>query len=141
MMILMPFMPDSPVWLLHNRREARSMEAMERLHRDFTIRSVRCSIINDIVLKIINATCSKEFNETRENQEYRGTSLKEELLSQKSLHPLLLTLAVQFLQQWCGMNVLIFKTVAVFHEIGWRNIVQLDTIILGVVHLLTVLCE
>ena len=93
----------------------------------------------DVVIKITNATFSKEFNETRENQEYRGTSLKQEFLSQKSLHPLLLSLAVQFLQQWCGMNVLIFKTVAVFHEIGWRNIVQLDTIILGVVHLLTVL--
>ena len=55
----------------------------------------------------------------------------------KNLHPLLLSLTLMFLQNWCGVNVLVFKTVDVFSATGSSIDNYLATSIVGFVQLLS----
>ena len=50
--------------------------------------------------------------------EHAETSLFREFFSRPNLHPLLLSLVLHFLQNWSGVNVIVFKTVNVFETVG-----------------------
>jgi len=57
------------------------------------------------------------------------------LLSVSTLHPLGLSLLLHFAQNWCGVNVIVFKTVAVFETVESSVDPYTSTFIVGVVQL------
>ena len=58
-------------------------------------------------------------------------------LSPANLKPLLICLVLQFVQQWCGVHVIMFKTVNVFKTFETSIDHNLCTIIVGAVAFLT----
>ena len=67
-------------------------------------------------------------------------SLKDQLslfLSPANIKPLLICLVLQFVQQWCGVHVIMFKTVNVFKTFETSIDHNLCTIIVGVVAFFT----
>ena len=67
-------------------------------------------------------------------------SFKDQLsqfLSPNNLKPLLICLVLQFVQQWCGVHVIMFKTVNVFKTFETSIDHNLCTIIVGVVAFFT----
>ena len=60
-----------------------------------------------------------------------------EFFRDDNLHPLFLTLVLHFLQNWSGVNVIVFKTVNVFETVGSNIDKYVCTLIVGVVQLLS----
>ena len=59
-----------------------------------------------------------------------------ELCRKSSLAPLLITLVLQAVQNWCGVNVIVFKTVHVFQTFQTSVDSYLATAVVGGVQLL-----
>ena len=57
-------------------------------------------------------------NEEQNNTKEKDAGLLREFFSRPNIHPLLLTLALHFLQNWSGVNVIVFNTVDVFKTVG-----------------------
>ena len=62
-------------------------------------------------------------------------------LSLGNLKPLLVCLVLQFVQQWCGVHVIMFKTVNVFKTFETSIDHNLCTIIVGAVAFFTTFCQ
>jgi facilitated trehalose transporter len=79
----------------------------------------------------------------------RTTSVKSEgegfslapLMKRPVLAPLFISMSLMFFQQWCGVNAVIFYTVAIFHQAGSEIEKNLATVIVGIVQFLATLCE
>ena len=54
--------------------------------------------------------------ETSKNKS--NTGLMRDIFHQENLSPFLLCLVLQFLQNWAGVNIFVFKTVNVFETVG-----------------------
>ena len=61
---------------------------------------------------------SEQPEEEQKETKPEDTGLLREFFSRPNLHPLLLTLVLHFLQNWSGVNVIVFKTVNVFETVG-----------------------
>ena len=48
----------------------------------------------------------------------KDAGLLKVFFSRSNLHPLLLSFVLHFLQNWSGVNVIVFKTVNVFETVG-----------------------
>ena len=48
----------------------------------------------------------------------KDVGLLKVFFSRPNLHPLLLSFVLHFLQNWSGVNVIVFKTVNVFETVG-----------------------
>ena len=59
----------------------------------------------------------------------------KEFFKSENLHPLLLTFVLHFLQNWSGVNVIIFNTVHVFEMVGSSIDKYVCTAIVGGVQL------
>ena len=57
---------------------------------------------------------NKVENDKKENE----PGMMQEFFSRSNLHPLFLSLVLHFLQNWAGVNVIVFKTVNVFETVG-----------------------
>lgn len=58
------------------------------------------------------------------------------LLTWPTIHPLLLSCYLHLLQNWCGVNVIVFKTVSVFESVGTSLDAGLCTAVVGGTQLL-----
>ena len=67
--------------------------------------------------------------------EQKGLQLSE-LGKKSTLAPLLITLVLQAVQNWCGVNVIVFKTVHVFQTFQTSLDSYLSTAVVGGVQLL-----
>ena len=71
-------------------------------------------------------------------QERNGdVGLIREFLSYHNLCPLFLTFVLHFLQNWSGVNVIVFKTVHVFETVGSSIDKYVCTVIVGGVQLVS----
>ena len=67
--------------------------------------------------------------------------LLREFFSRPNLHPLLLTFVLHFVQNWSGVNVIVFKTVNVFETVGSSIDKYVCTAIVGGVQLISTGCK
>ena len=65
----------------------------------------------------------------------KDDGLLKEFFSRPNLHPLLLSFVLHFLQNWSGVNVIVFKTVNVFETVGSSIDKYVCTAIVGGVQL------
>ena len=57
-------------------------------------------------------------NKVENNKKENEPGMMQEFFSRSNLHPLFLSLVLHFLQNWAGVNVIVFKTVNVFETVG-----------------------
>ena len=63
--------------------------------------------------------------------------LIREFFSRPNLHPLIITFVLHFVQNWSGVNVIVFKTVHVFETVGSSIDKYVCTVIVGGVQLVS----
>ena len=63
------------------------------------------------------------------------------LFNASTMKPFLTCLVLQFVQQWCGVHVIVFKTVNVFQTFHTSVDHNLSTIIVGVVGFAATFCK
>ena len=63
--------------------------------------------------------------------------LIREFFSRPNLHPLIITCVLHFVQNWSGVNVIVFKTVHVFETVGSSIDKYVSTVIVGGVQLVS----
>ena len=71
----------------------------------------------------------------------RLRGLVTSLLFAATLKPVAVCLVLQFVQQWCGVPVIIFKTVHVFRTLGTSLDHNLCTVIVGAVAFAATFCK
>ena len=74
-------------------------------------------------------------NQLEQNSKEKDVGLLKVFFSRPNLHPLLLSLVLHFLQNWSGVNVIVFKTVNVFETVGSSIDKYVCTAIVGGVQL------
>ena len=74
-------------------------------------------------------------NKTKTADKENDEGLLKEFFSRPNLHPLLLSFVLHFLQNWSGVNVIVFKTVDVFETVGSSIDKYVCTAIVGGVQL------
>ena len=57
-------------------------------------------------------------NKLEHSSKEKDAGLLKVFFSRPNLHPLLLSFVLHFLQNWSGVNVIVFKTVNVFETVG-----------------------
>ena len=116
----MCFMPETPAWLLTKNRESEAREALQFLRGEHT----------DV---------GPEFERLKANV-MKGASGQQihprELLKGSVLKPLLISMALMLLQQFSGINSIIYFTVFIFQASGSTMDTNLSTVIVGIVQLL-----
>ena len=75
--------------------------------------------------------------EVQNRTKLEDVGLLKEFFSSPNLHPLLLTFGLHFLQNWSGVNVIVFKTVHVFETVGSSIDKYVCTAIVGGVQLVS----
>lgn len=121
----MYFMPETPTWLLSKNREEearKSLQFLRGVHTDINV----------------------EFERLKANMA-KGTNSQQikpkELLKGSVLKPLLLSMALMLLQQFSGINSIIYFTVFIFQKAGSSMDKNLATIIVGIVQLLATIAS
>lgn len=121
----MYLMPETPSWLLSNNREEEAKKSLQFLrgaHTDITGEFER-----------LKANLAKGAN----SQQIQP----RELLKGSVLKPLLLSMALMLLQQFSGINSIIYFTVFIFQKAGSTMDKNLSTIIVGIVQLLATIAS
>lgn len=131
----MTFLPESPLWLYRNKKPEHVVLAsltwlrggsQELVRREFSElqKASQALIVN-------NNSKDGEASEPGQDQ----PSMLQSFFSRPCLYPLFLSLVLMLVQIWCGVNVLIFKTVDIFAAVGSSIDKYVATGIVGVVNL------
>jgi len=107
LIVAMIFLPETPSFLARKGKSEKATKALAWL-RGTSYENVRKDIAN------MTAGQNKAENNKKENE----TGMMQEFFSRSNLHPLFLSLVLHFLQNWAGVNVIVFKTVNVFETVG-----------------------
>merc|ERR1712071_186224 len=118
------FMPETPSWLLSNNREDEARASLQNLRGSHT------DITNEF--ERLKATVKKSTGASSKIQ-------PRELLKGSVLKPLLLSMGLMLLQQFCGINSIIYFTVFIFDKAGSSIDKNISTIIVGIVQLVATL--
>ena len=86
-------------------------------------------------------TAAAAAEDTRGEVGPRLRGLVSSLLSAATLKPAAVCLVLQFVQQWCGVPVIIFKTVHVFRTLRTSLDHNLCTVIVGAVAFAATFCK
>lgn len=96
MLLIIP-MPESPVWLIRNQRRDEALNAL-------------------LWLRGVDSNIEGECFEIEENLR-KDTGIRfTDILRPELLKPLLLMLAQMFLQQFCGVNAVVFNTATILQS-------------------------
>jgi len=120
LLVAMLFMPETPAWLLANGREEQARKSLQFLRGSHT----------DV---------SAEFERIKSNVS-QGNSAKEaigwrDLLRGPVLKPLLLSMGLMLLQQFSGINAIIYFTVSIFNESGSSMEDHVSSMVVGAVQM------
>merc|ERR1719431_2233404 len=125
LVISMMFLPKTPTYLARKGEKEKAAKSLARL-RGTSVEAVRQDI----------STLTTEKDNTS-NTETKNNFLTKTFFSYPNICPLLLTLVLHFLQNWSGVNVIVFKTVHVFDTFGSSIDKYTCTAIVGIVQLLS----
>lgn len=106
--LLVPFLPDSPRWLVLKNRNDEALEVIRRLGGS------RCSEEES------RERCTA-IQQSVEHEMSMGKLTIKSLLKRDSLHTtrrILLGAGTQFMQQWCGINAILYYLPVVFASLG-----------------------
>lgn len=144
----MVWLPESPVWL----KRAGKEEQAEKILKWFN--PVKASIeLQTLPSTPVDTGMKYKAREAELNnnpEEVEQGLVKEEVkqikeetqednsrfFSRGVIHPLVLSMVLMFTQSWCGVNVLVFKTVEIFNAVGSSVDDYVATAIVGIVQLL-----
>jgi len=124
LVLAMIVLPETPSFLARRGRTEKAAKALSWL-RGTTQDAVREDI----------ASMKAGQNKVEHTEKENDPGLLKEFFSRPNLHPLLLTLVLHFLQNWAGVNVIVFKTVSVFESVGSSIDKYVCTAIVGGVQL------
>jgi len=124
LVISMMFLPKTPTYLTRRGNAELAARSLAWL-RGTSVEAVS---------KEISAMTSEE--DKTSNTETSIQFMAKTFFSYQNLCPLLLTFVLHFLQNWSGVNVIVFKTVHVFETVGSSIDKYTCTAIVGVVQLL-----
>jgi len=137
LLIGMLFMPESPVWL----KRAGKLEASALSAKWFNLEGFEIESAADVSSgdhkKEIPASLEHTSSEKTQGSEKQVNSDSQRFLSRGVLHPLCLSLVLMIVQNFSGVNVLIFKTVEIFTAVGSSIDDYVATITVGVVQLIS----
>ncbi|EKB48092.1 D-xylose transporter [Cecembia lonarensis LW9] len=119
--ILMFFVPESARWLVKNNEVDKAKQVLKKIGGDFYA---------EISINEIKETISKE-NLAKVNF--------KELLNKNVLHFLFIGIFLAFLQQWSGVNVIIYYAADIFQAAGYTlKQMMLNIVVIGSVMVLSV---
>uniref|UniRef100_A0A0P5NG88 Sugar transporter n=1 Tax=Daphnia magna TaxID=35525 RepID=A0A0P5NG88_9CRUS len=121
LLVGMIFMPETPIWLMANKREDEARRALQRLRGKRT----------DIDAEFVRIKENQEKNDKKEHK-----IQPRELLKGSVLKPLSISMGIMFFQQFTGINAMVFYTVNIFKSAGSSIDGRYATIIVGVVQLI-----
>ena len=81
------------------------------------------------------ASITSSQSKLKHSSKEKDAGLLQEFFSRPNLHPLFLSFVLHFLQNWSGVNVIVFKTVNVFETVGSSIDKYVCTAIVGGVQL------
>eukprot|EP00092_Neocalanus_flemingeri_P046464 GFUD01052267.1.p1 GENE.GFUD01052267.1~~GFUD01052267.1.p1 ORF type:complete len:481 (-),score=118.98 GFUD01052267.1:59-1501(-) len=125
LVLAMMFLPDTPLYLASKGETEKAAKSLAWL---------RGTSVEAVSQEISSMSCGVE-GSTETTHEDVG--LIREFFSCPNLHPLLLTFVLHFLQNWSGVNVIVFKTVHVFETVGSSIDKYVCTAIVGGVQLVS----
>lgn len=146
--LLMIFMPESPVWLarkgyhteaaksaswLSGQQQQKQVESDEKNHSLDTLSTTIEGSAE--TLKDLEAASKPKSNQ--KSPVYNGdtSSYWDGLMERKVMYPLMLSLTLMVLQQWSGVNAIIFYTVTIFSSANISLDEHLSSNIVGIVQL------
>jgi len=115
--VAMFFLPESPPHLVRKGKYDEATKSMAWLRGSTP--------------ELMRGEVDKMGNSGNEGGKQEDVSIWSEIFSRKTLHPLSLTMALHFIQTWCGINVIIFNTVNVFNVVGSSVDSSLSAVIVG----------
>lgn len=119
--ILMFFVPESARWLVKNNEVDKAKQVLKKIGGDFYA---------EISINEIKETISKE-NLAKVNF--------KELINKNVLHFLFIGIFLAFLQQWSGVNVIIYYAADIFQAAGYTlKQMMLNIVVIGSVMVLSV---
>ncbi|XP_057373492.1 facilitated trehalose transporter Tret1-2 homolog [Daphnia carinata] len=114
--VTMLLMPETPPWLFSRNHETQAKDALHRLRGKYTNIEVEFQRIK-----------------TNANSQLTNSSYAKILTSGYLMKPLLITMALMFFQQSCGITAILFYSASVFQDAGSSLDRFLSSIIIGVV--------
>lgn len=119
--VLMFFVPESARWLVRNKEVQKAREVLTKIGGEFYA---------DLSVSEINATLSKE--------SLSRVNLKE-LFQKNILKFIAIGVFLSFLQQWSGVNVIIYYAADIFQAAGYTlKQMMLNIVVIGSVMVLSV---
>jgi len=118
------FLPESPSHLARKGEKAAAAAALKWLRADVhteqqqRVEGEQVSGCQLTRKEDEERSCSTRNAKEKEEEGKSKTSTFTQITMWATVRPLLITCFLHFVQNWCGVNVIVFKTVSVFESLG-----------------------
>lgn len=123
-LFLVPFVPESPRWLMENNKHEQSFKALCKLRKN------RLIAARDCLYQFITS-----YNHLNQQNLSSKKKLKELFVIRRNRNGLICACIAMFMQQFCGINVIAYYSSSIFIESGFTEIIAMvASLVFGIIN-------